>query len=169
MSKEEKVDCVGSVEKKFKTCPVQEVKVCQKAASESEPFSAAAEVPLEGVITGDLYGFITDVNDAIIKMYGAADKNKFVGKHVTEFLVKSDRERAVRDSLDILTSGQGKTCEYRVLTSSGEEVLLEVTIKLIRDENGDQIGFVDAVRNISNRKKNGEELKKNERGNLERA
>ena len=155
MSKEEKVDCVGSIDEKFKTNPVQEGEVCQKAASESEPFSGAIKVPLEGVITGDLDGFITDVNDAIIKMYGAANKNKFVGKHVIDFLVRSDRERAVRDSLNILTSGQGKTCEYRALTNSGEEVPIEVTITLIRDENGEQIGFVDVVRNISNRKKNG--------------
>ena len=126
--------------------------------------SMGEKVPLEGVITGDLYGFITDVNDAIIKMYGAADKNRFVGKHVVEFLVERDRERAVRDSLNILTSGQSKTCEYRALTSSGEEVPIEVTITLIRDENGEQIGFVDVVRNISNRKKNGKELKKKEKG-----
>ena len=79
MGKEEKVDCVGSIDEKFKTNPVQEVEVCHKAASESKLFSAAVKVPLEGVITGDLYGFITDVNDAIIKMYGAADKKNLWG------------------------------------------------------------------------------------------
>ena len=60
-----------------------------------------------------------------------------------------------------LKTGQGKTSEYRALTKSGEEVPIEVTIALIRDENGEKIGFVDIVRNISNRKKNEEELKKN--------
>ena len=74
---------------------------------EFELFSAAIKMSLDGIIIGDLNGFITDVNDAIIKMYGAADKNEFVGKHVIDFLVESDRERALNDSLDILKNRSG--------------------------------------------------------------
>jgi PAS domain S-box-containing protein len=146
---EENVDCVDIIERKFNTNKAIEKEIRQKAASKLRLFSAALNMPDDGIIVGDLYGFIIYVNDAIIKMYGATDKNKFVGKHVTEFLVKSDKERAVSDSMNILTSGQGKTSEYRALTITGEEVPIEVTITLVRDENGESIGFVDIVRNIS--------------------
>jgi PAS domain S-box-containing protein len=61
--------------------------------------------------------------------------------------------------MNILASGQGKTCEYRALTINGEKSPIEVTITLVRDESEESIGFVDIVRNISNRKRNEEEPK----------
>jgi PAS domain S-box-containing protein len=161
--KQERVGCVGAIVERNETNAAHEAEGSQKAVRELELFSAAVKMSLDGIIIGDLKGFITDVNDAIVKMYGADDKREFVGKHVLDFLVESDRDRAVRDSLDSLKLGQGKTCEYRAISKSGEEVPVEVTVAIKRDENGEKIGFVDIVRNISNRKKNEEELKKNNR------
>ena len=160
---EKQVDCVGNKDGKAKTKVAQEAEFSQKAARELELFSAAVKMSLDGIVIGDLNGYITEVNDAIVKMYGAAEKSEFVGKHVLEFLVESDRERALRDSLDSILLGQGKTSEYRALSKSGEEVPVEVTVAFIRDENGENIGFVDIIRNISNRKKNEEELKNSNR------
>jgi PAS domain S-box-containing protein len=130
---------------KFKT---QDAKGSQKAANDLERFSSALGMSSDGVIVGDLYGFITDVNDTIIKMFGATDKSEFVGKHVLNFTVKSDKERAVNESLNMIISDQGRKGEYRALTKNGEEVPVEVTTAFIRDENGEKIGFVDIIRNL---------------------
>jgi len=160
--KEEKVNRADNISKRTNT-NAHEAKSAQKIIRKSALFSAAVKMSLDGIIIGDLNGYITDVNDAILKMYGAAEKSEFEGKHVIDFLVESDRESALRDSLDSLSSGQGRTSEYLALSKSGEEVPIEVTTAFLRDENGENIGFVDIVRNISNRKKNEEELKKNNR------
>jgi len=143
--KKEKTDDEGSLVKKFKA---QDAEGSQKAADESELFSAALKMSSDGVIVGDLYGYITDVNDTIVKMLGASDKSEFVGKHVLNFTVKSDKKRAVNDSLNMLMSNQGRKSEYRVLTKSGKEIPVEVTTSFIRDENGEKIGFVDIIRTL---------------------
>jgi PAS domain S-box-containing protein len=161
--KEKQVDCVGNKDEKAKTKVAQEAEFSQKAERELKLFSAAVKMSLDGIVIGDLNGYITEVNDAIVKMYRAAEKSEFVGKHVLEFLVESDRECALRDSLDSILLGQGRTSEYRALSKSGEEVPVEVTVAFIRDENGENIGFVDIIRNLSNRKKNEEELKNSNR------
>ena len=114
----------------------------------------------DGIIIGDLWGYISDVNEVIVKMFGAADKNEFVGKHVLDFLVKEERAQAVQDSLNLIVGDQGETKEYRALSKSGEEIRLEVTIDFIRDKQGEKIGFVDIVRVLPGYKKNQELEKK---------
>jgi PAS domain S-box-containing protein len=101
-----------------------------------------------GIIVGDLNGYIVEVNEAIVRMYGNTSKEDFIGKHVRDFLVEGDRDRATRDSLDSIISGQGKTAKYQVILKSGQTIPVEVTIALLKDEQGKKIGFVDIVRNL---------------------
>ena len=106
----------------------------------------------DGVVIGDLWGYITDVNQAIIDMYAADDKNEFIGKHVLNFLIDEERERAVHESLDAITTNKGKTGEYRARLKSGEVILLEVKTRFMRNKKGENTGFVDIVKNIINNK-----------------
>ena len=116
-------------------------------------FSAAVRTSLDGIITGDLNGNITDVNDAVLKLYGTTDKNDLKGKNILDFVVESDRVRALQESLESVRTGQGRTTEYKALTKNGAEVPVEITTGFIRDEQGEPIGFVDIVHNVSERKK----------------
>lgn len=103
----------------------------------------------DGVIKGDLWGYITDVNEAILKIYGASDKSEFVGKHVLSFLVKKERGQVVKEVLDAITTGKSSTREYRILSKNGKIISLEVTLDFIMNENGEKIGFIDIVRTKS--------------------
>ena len=100
----------------------------------------------DGVIVGDLWGYITDVNEVIVKLFGAASRSEVVGKHVLDFLVKEERGRAIQESLDIIANDHSETKEYLALSKSGEKIHVKVTIDLIKDKQGEQIGFVDIVR-----------------------
>jgi PAS domain S-box-containing protein len=53
----------------------------------------------EGIVVGDLYGYISNVNDTIVKIFGSKDKSELVGKHVFELLVKEEKTRAVNNPL----------------------------------------------------------------------
>ena len=125
----------------------------KKAEEELRRFSTAVKTSLDGIITGDLSGNITDVNDAVLRMYGCTDKIDLIGKNVLDFVVERDRERALQDSMESMRTGQGRTTEYRALTKNGTEVPVEITTGFIRDEQGEPIGFVDIIHNISERKK----------------
>ena len=131
---------------------------CTSAINEIAEFEDTQEIAAfksakDGIIIGDLWGYISDVNEAIVKMYGATDKSEFIGKHVLEFLVKEERRQAVQDSLDSIMTNKGKTQKYRALSKSGEMLSIEVTTTFMKDKQGERIGFIDIVRKIPGRNK----------------
>jgi PAS domain S-box-containing protein len=144
----EKPDHTGLVDGRAEIQAIQDAVAAHKRVEESALLSAI-HMCKDGIIVGDLWGYITHVNEVIVKMYGASDKSEFVGKHVLNFLTKEDRGRAVSESMNSIVTGQGRTEAYRVLSKRREELLLEVTVDFIRDEQGEKIGFVDVVRDIS--------------------
>jgi PAS domain S-box-containing protein len=103
----------------------------------------------DGIIVGDLYGYISDVNESIVKLYGASDKSEIVGKHYLEFLVKEQRGQAVQRSIASIINNQGMNDEYRIRLKSGEEAKIEVTTSFLMNSDGEKIGFIDVVRKIS--------------------
>jgi PAS domain S-box-containing protein len=116
-------------------------------------FSYAIDVSLDGIIIGDLSGKINYVNDALLKMYGTTDNAEVVGKYVVELIAERDRERAIQKSFKVLTNGRGFVGEFAALTKSGVEIPIECATTIICDQNGKEIGFIDIVRDISERKK----------------
>jgi PAS domain S-box-containing protein len=110
---------------------------------------ASSKNAADGIIVGDLYGYISDVNESIVKMYGASDKSEIVGKHYLEFLVKGERGQAVQRSIAAIINNQELNDEYRVRLKNGEEMKIEVATSFLRDQNGEKIGFIDVVRKIS--------------------
>src|SRR5271157_4769180 len=156
----------------MRECPIESssevvLSACttQKTTAEEElrRFSTAVKTSLDGILTGDLNGNIVDVNDAVLRIYGCTDKRDLIGKNVLDFVVDRDRERALRDSMESLRTGQGRTTEYRALTTNGAEVPLEITTGFIRNEQGEPIGFVDILHNISERKKVERKLQESEK------
>jgi PAS domain S-box-containing protein len=102
-----------------------------------------------GIVVGDLWGYISDVNQAVVKMYGAKDKSEFIGKHALEFLVKEEKARATQNSLGSIANNQPHKNKYRVRLRSGAEVAVEITSDFIRNKKGENIGFIDIITPIS--------------------
>jgi PAS domain S-box-containing protein len=134
----------------------------KQVEQELRRFSVAVKTSLDGVISGDLNGNITDVNEAALRMYGGTDKSDLIGKNVIDLLVERDRTRALHDSMESMKTGQGKTVEYCALTKSGIEVPIEITTAFMKEEQGEPTGFVDIIRNITERKKAELELEESE-------
>lgn len=152
MNKQFQISVFSPSRGKFATV-FREVTERKKAEQESRRFSAAIRASLDGIVTGDLNGNIADVNEAVLRMFGSADKSELIGKNVLDFLVEGDRARALQDSMESMKTGKGKTIEYRALTKNGIEIPVEITTGFIKGEQGEPIGFVDIVRNITERKK----------------
>jgi len=110
---------------------------------------ASGKNAVDGIIVGDLYGYISDVNDSIVKMYGASDKSEIVGKHYLEFLVKEERGQAVQRSIASIMNNQEMNDEYRVRLKNGEEVKIEVTTSFFKDQDGEKVGFIDIVKKVT--------------------
>ena len=132
---------------------------------EKEPnlFSSAIEMSLDGIAMGDVEGNITYVNGALAKMMGSNDKNEFVGRHVLEFIVESDRPRATQKSIESIKTGQGWAGKFTVLLKDGQTLPVEITATPIKNENGVPIAFIDIVRDISERVQNEKKLEETNR------
>jgi PAS domain S-box-containing protein len=104
----------------------------------------------EGVLVGDLWGYITDVSNFIVKLYGAKDKSEIVGKHVLNFLPEGQRALEAKEAMDSIAKGvENRKRKYNITTKHGEEIPLEITISLIRDKQGQIIGFIDYVKSFT--------------------
>jgi PAS domain S-box-containing protein len=99
-----------------------------------------------GVIIRDLYGYISDVNEVILQMLEATDKTELVGKHVLNFTFKGDKERVFKDSIKMIMEDTGRKNFFCATTKNGKVISCEMTTDLIKDKDGEKIGFVDTIR-----------------------
>jgi PAS domain S-box-containing protein len=104
----------------------------------------------EGIVVGDLWGYISDVNQTIVKMFGAKHKSEFIGKHVLEFLVKEERSRATQESLNAISNNQDVSQKCQIHTKNGQKMTILVITKILKNRQGDQIGFIDIVKQLTN-------------------
>jgi PAS domain S-box-containing protein len=102
----------------------------------------------EGVVIGNAWGYISDVNDVMLSMFGAKEKSEFVGKNVLEFLPKEEKERAIANSLNVIEVGKARTEVYAVKLKNGQEAKLQVLTDLIENEDGERMGFIDIIRPV---------------------
>lgn len=136
---------------------------CHKMEEDFQLFYDAMQTATHGIIISDLNGYITNVNESLLRMYGGSDRRELLGKHVLDLLVEGDKDRAAQDSINLSKSGQSKTYQYIGLSKSGSEVPVEVTVVFIKDKLGKIIGFFDIVRSIGARNSMEEELRRNNR------
>jgi PAS domain S-box-containing protein len=125
---------------------------------QSNLFSLAIEMSLDGIVMGDAEGNITYVNSALAKMQSSNDKNEFVGRHILEFIVESDRERATQNSINSIKTGECWAGKFTARLKNGQTLPVEITATPIKNENGVPIGFIDIVRDISERVQNQKKL-----------
>lgn len=104
------------------------------------------------VLIGNLWGYITNVNKNAVKFFGAKNKSEFIGKHVVNFLVEEERERAVKNSINSIAKNKGIKQTYKIRLKNGETIDLEVQTMLITNEKGEQTGFVDIIKQNENLK-----------------
>ncbi len=104
----------------------------------------------EGVVIGNSWGYISDVNDFILSVYGAENRSEFVGKHVLQFLAKEEKDRAIANSLKAIEDEKARTEVYVVCLKNGQKIKLEVYIDSIENEDGEKMGFIDIIRPIYN-------------------
>ncbi|PWD98604.1 PAS domain-containing hybrid sensor histidine kinase/response regulator [Marinilabilia rubra] len=122
--------------------------------------SQAVQYAYDSVVISDLNGKIIDVNEATLKIYGAETSDEFLGKNIYDFTIPEEKEIAISLADNILKKGYIKNHEFQVVGKHGNIISIEVNTSLMSDANGIPMGFVSAIRDITERKKAGEQLEK---------
>jgi len=121
-------------------------------------FFLATEMSIDGIVIGNVQGKILHINNAILKMWGSTDKNEIIGRYVFEFIVPTEIERAAEKSIKGLRTGKGWADTFTVINKTGKKIPVEITCTPISDSKGNPIGFIDIVRDITERVKSQEKL-----------
>lgn len=141
---------------------IVDVTELKKTEEELQRFSTAVKASLDGVVVAGLDGKIMDVNDATLKMYGTNDKHDLIGKSVFDLIACEEQEKALEGMWEVLAKGNVKNQEYYVITKSGNRLLTEMTVTLMKAEKDKPIGFVAIVRDLTEHKKAEQEIVKSQ-------
>ncbi|MFO8011206.1 MAG: PAS domain S-box protein [Dehalococcoidia bacterium] len=135
-----------------------EAKRAEDALRESERrFQAMFESMKDGVVLADLEGIIVEVNDAVLNIGGFEDRDAAIGLNGFDFIAEKDRARAVEDMMKAFKEGRSATIEYELRTNNGVSIDIEATANLIYDAAGKPIGFINVLRDVTERKQIEEE------------
>jgi PAS domain S-box-containing protein len=124
----------------------------KKAEEEVVRLSIAVKMSTDGIMITDLNGKLLDANEATLKRYGADNKKDLIGKNAIDFVVPEDREKVLVGVKEAFEKGYCKRLECYVVIKDGKKIPVEMSLTIIKAQNGKPIGFASITRDITERK-----------------
>ena len=139
---------------------ISERKQAEAALSRSEQrYRSILGSSPDGVSITDLEGRVLMVSPAALKMFGFAREDEMVGRPIGDFAAPEDRESAAAGMARMLEGVLEGPTEYRALCADGSTFHADVNSEFIRDADGQPTGMVFTVRDITERKRQDDELR----------
>ncbi|MDD5511597.1 MAG: transporter substrate-binding domain-containing protein [Dehalococcoidales bacterium] len=108
----------------------------------------------EGIVCSDLDGNISDANRAAVLMFGYDHKDQVVGHGVFEYVDEIDHDRVIKNMMRTLETGITRDIEYIFVRKDGSRFPGELSSSVLSNESdGDPVGFITVIRDITERKK----------------
>ncbi len=144
---------------------ITERKRMEEALREREErYRTLLETMEEGYFEVDLKGNFTFVNDSLCEMVNASSRDELIGLNNREYMDKETARKVYKIFNQVYNSGQPvKLAEYEVMKRDGTKFFQESSIYLMRNAQGEPTGFRGILRDITERKKAEEALRKNEK------
>jgi len=144
-------DAAGKVRGIFAVArDVTEQRGLEQQLREQQNYSRSLiEASVDGLVTVDPEGRITDVNDQMIRLTGHG-RQKLVGSPFADYFTDPDRARAgVAQTFD---AGVVKNYDLVVRSSAGVETIVSFNASVFRDTEGRVAGIFAAARDVSDQK-----------------
>ncbi len=117
----------------------------------------------DGITISDLEGNIIDSNQEGLRRHGFKSIDELKGMKGFDFISERDREKAVKDMENALSDeSSAHLVEYNLKGPDGGEIPVEATAALLRDSSGNPIAFINVTRDITERRKAEEAVRKTE-------
>jgi two-component system NtrC family sensor kinase len=112
----------------------------------------------EGIVVMDAKGYITEINQTMLKMNHCTSKDQLIGRHGLEFIAPKDREeaRAYLTQADHLN--EVRNLELRCLRSDGTEYFSQISGAVLRGYAGEIQGIIILSVDITERKQMEQQL-----------
>ncbi len=141
---------------------ITERKEAEKALQNSEErYRTLVENSPDGVFLSDLKGNLITANKAVLDMHGYSSVEELIEKeaNVFNFIVEDERELVHKNASKVLKEGIANNLKYTLLRKDGSTFPAEISSTLIKDGEGNPVGFMALTRDISVRMKAEQELK----------
>ncbi len=137
---------------------ITERKKAEEALRKSEELSAKLIATMPDImVRTNLEGEILFINDVGLGVSGYR-REELIGRNIFSLVAPEDQEKAARNTVLMFEKGLGPQ-EYHLIMKDGRTRLFEVNGDVLRDEAGNPYGMVRVCRDITERKRTGEELR----------
>jgi len=119
------------------------------------------DVSIAANSTADTKGVITQANQAFLAIWGYADKGEVIGKSISWFLQNADEAVAVLDALSASGKWEGN---FTARKKDGSTFSAFGLATILKDEQGTMIGYQSSVLDVTDRKRDEEDLRRRTRG-----
>jgi PAS domain S-box-containing protein len=116
----------------------------------------------DAITVFDINAKITECNQAKVTIFGFSSKDELIGKSAFELISPKDHQKMSTRMEEILKTGKLKNIEYTALTKDGREFPAESSAGILKDAEGNSVGFVAITKDITERRKIEETLKASE-------
>ncbi len=114
----------------------------------------------DGYFEVDLKGSFTSFNESMRKMLGY-DQEEMVGLNYRRYMAKKIAKKVSLTFNEVFRTGiPAKTADWRLIRKDGMAIDIETSISLKRNKSGEPTGFFGIARDISERRRMEEALKK---------
>ena len=126
-----------------------------------DKFSRIIDNMQEGYYEVDLKGNFTFVNKAVCKMLGMP-KEKVIGSNYREFGSKETCQKVFKEFNKVYTTGEPGYIEYEAIRKDGARFIVANSTYLLKDDQGNIVGFYGLGLDITRRKEAEEKLRESE-------
>ena len=142
---------------------ITQMKQFEKALKESEErYRSLLEASPDGIIMTDVNGYVNFASNQMIEMLGLQDFDRFVGRHMLEFSIPEERERAERDLKQAMNSVEPIFGRFTVQLDNGKKMVVELGARRIDNSTGQPIGLMLVTRDVTRHIKASRELRESE-------
>jgi len=140
---------------------IDEQKKAEELLRESEEmYKSLIEASPEAMTVTDLKGNVIYASPQTLKLHGYKSEKEVLGKNALMFIAPKDRKKAMMNLKRTLKEGIIRNVEYTFIKKDGSTFPAELSASLIKDADGKPKAFMAITRDITERKKVEEEIRK---------
>ncbi len=117
-----------------------------------EKINAIFNAITDGIAESNLMGIITEVNATTLSLLGYTSDTELLDSNFIEVIAPDSRTKAAETFVRALQEGRSGTQELEFIRRDGTTFTGELSVTLLRDTSGEPIGFVNAIRDVTERK-----------------
>ncbi len=149
--------------KELETEAVERQRVEEMLRESEEKYRIILETIEDGYYEVDIAGDFTFFNDSLCEIMGYT-RDELMGMNNRHYMDGETARKVYESYNKVYTTGKpDKGFEYEMIRKDGTSKNVEVSISLIKDSEGQRIGFRGIVRDVTKRKRAEEELRKSEK------